>query len=499
MILRSIAAALVLLVSQVALAQNPLTANVPIDIRVEEPVFAGLPIWLDVNVHDICLEANYPMDQSPAWFGVDGATEILKDGRSIPASPFPMPGIALDNPGLASEPCPGSTRVYPEGIHRFPLHLAAALDTPGHYAVRWVIKRSKYIVSLQPRPTLLTQPALLVQSRWVSFTVQPSTAAQREAWLRNILARRPHDNLALKSDFIPSVVVAWHDPRVTRSLSDLVCLHDEYLSQLAMGSLVHPVGPSGIAYFTRLMTGDCLTPAAKDFFDWHSKEFEPRRTALIQAIVGHFRDPTPKVKAVIDALSWSRPKGAPDEAQRAVDGLVLAEGPKIISGPDDDAKNVWLNYVSSAFLTSQVLPLIRVQASQTGDISRYALGILCAQPSGDEFGLFAQAADNILLGPAYGQNLDIPSACIRRYGTRLIPLLRMIMTQAAGWHARDTAAQQLDELNQPDGTAALIEALNSKRDYEPGFVANDLRRQRNNRSFIDSKSALTYFTKKTGG
>jgi hypothetical protein len=448
------------------LAHSPLHAAptpVPVDIAIEQPVYAGLPVWLDVNVHDACLEARYPASENPSLFDAGGSTvETLKDGRPAPASAYPIGAIQITEP-ISAGPCPGSQPEGSASVHRFPLHLAADLTTPGRYAVRWLVRRR-----------LSATPTVFGQSHWLTFTVLPSMSAQREAWLEAVLAHRPTTRTAVQSVYVPSLLAAWRDPRVTRALLDLLCSPDNGIGRAGWGALERGIGPDGAAYTARKIEAGCVTPAVAQFLSMHQAEFGSARRPLLAALAAHLHPPDAHAAAALRTMQWLRPAASNDDLSKSLDAEMAGIGPAVVATADENLKDVWIEYEWRRPLSLPVRQVLLSLAGQPGDVATAAVGALCGNADPADLFPIAQLATRASLSPEDSRFQEAPGDCLRGYGARSIPLLRAILAASSFWGTRDNAAIALDSLDQPDGTAAVIAALASPREAEPGYVISDI-------------------------
>jgi len=121
-----------------------------IEMSVEQPAFTGMPIWVDVTVHDACLNTIYAGDFAAAQNG-SGPFHAHPEITPYPGSPEAGPGMSgylapsplvppppqhrypgFNSGELPHHPCPEVYDNKPDLPQRFPLHIAAAFPSPRH-------------------------------------------------------------------------------------------------------------------------------------------------------------------------------------------------------------------------------------------------------------------------------------------------------------------------------------------------------------------------------
>jgi hypothetical protein len=447
-----------ILAASLATAQAQQATGPRIDLRIEPPAYAGMPIWLDVDVDDGCLEARYS-GAPPGFFGIRGdRAEVTFGGHKAPPARFPPAPIAWIGPAPPRRACPGSHPVGPASQHRFPLHLVASFDRPGAYAVRWVVPG---------------EVGIAAQSAWLPFTVQALPRTQREAWLKGMLLYPPADP-ALLAEYISSLLVAWPDPRITRMLLNLLCAPDIRTNRIASGALTNKIGHDGDAYLLTLVTNGCLTPAVVSFLSWHSPGNERQREQLLRAAAAHLQATArPSVVTALTAMYWLRPRRAVDDPRlRAwADQQVLRLAPSVVADNDDAAKQALVNYLGSAPISATVREMLHTLADQQGSAAMSALSAIASL--GDPADLPWLTA-GLAQPTTRDTDGNILGGVAKVFGKRSIPLLRAVMSRTSVWTIRDHAAIELARFGETDGIQGVIDALRSSREAEPGYVISDL-------------------------
>jgi hypothetical protein len=134
--------------------------------------------------------------------------------------PFPPPMIGNRMVGLPHEPAA-------KYLNRAPLHLDYTFDRPGTYEVRYTEMR------FDPRTR---KESLYQQSEWTVIEIQPSTPAQRAAWLAKLAAAMPSDPVELMADSLPSLL-AVRDEVALRVLGRYLDSPDQVLRTYARYAL----------------------------------------------------------------------------------------------------------------------------------------------------------------------------------------------------------------------------------------------------------------------
>jgi len=173
-------------------------------ITIEKPVYANEPIWLRA-LNGPIENVRYPFNSFIGDFGCNNL-EVRHDGVLLTPHTIPFTAIQRIGPVCGSSAPAGS----PQG--RLPLHILYPLTQPGTYSVRWTIEYPDFAHG--PSPGL--RP--IAESQWLTFTVLPATAKQREEWVSHLLANPPKDPGQVAGDFLPSLVADAPDGRVLRVL-----------------------------------------------------------------------------------------------------------------------------------------------------------------------------------------------------------------------------------------------------------------------------------------
>ena len=187
-------------------------------LSLADPAFTGMPVWICVEMPVGRGVLRYP-HWTPPWDIAPGRFEVRFAGRDLaipPQLPFPSPIPGNRMVGLPHEPAA-------KYLHRAPLHLVYAFDQPGTYEVRYTETR------FDPRTR---KESLYQQSEWTRIEIQPSTAAQRAAWLAKLAASAPSDLVELMADYLPSLL-AVRDETVLRILARYLDSPDQVLRMYA--------------------------------------------------------------------------------------------------------------------------------------------------------------------------------------------------------------------------------------------------------------------------
>lgn len=448
-----------------------------ITLRVEEPARVGMPVWLFVDIEDACLAARYPMSTSPGIFDPLTSVEVRHNGVDARLAEQWQAWAGGSFEGPRSGPCPGTVPTDPDSRHRFPLHLLFAFDEPGEYSVRWTI-------SDFPRPDTdysRGEPLPpLVQSDWFTFEVAPSTPSQRELWLKAALAARPADPDAVVSDYIPSLLAAWQDARVAHALLDLACSQEPKIVRTAEASLGFPFDQAARDYALERAEHGCLASVLPALHSLQQTDPDlPRvRKMLVEAAVRHLDpgDDAATAEALGILSTMLHPPAGPDpdpalleQTDRRVASLVPALLPR-----HGAASQALLLYFWRKPLTPEAHRIVWQITEQPG--TARGQGLIILADLGDPADL--PRLTTMLSGEsADGDGYDLFSGLERvqeKFGAEAIPLLQKVMAESPYWTVRDVAAIQLARLGDRPGTEFLMQALQSKREAEPGFILSDL-------------------------
>jgi len=449
-----------------------------ITLHVEQPAIAGLPIWLDVAADDPCIGVHYHGDLDGTVRG--GHADIMAPGQK-PAAPG-FKAISYPHRGLERYPaeCP-SDSPPDRGTQRMPLHLIANLRQPGQYAVRWIVPTTEKLGAIAPTP-------------WVTFTVQPSTAARRESWFSATLAHIPTDNDTLAQTYLPGLLAAAGDPRVTRRLLDLLCLPDRAGSRFVFQALPPGLTPDAQSYLARLIAQGCLGDGLTVYLNtsiamgqMHGGFPEPQRRRLLKAILTAL--PHASGAGLAHAITMmfslkggriSPPSAAhPDILANAVDAAVLRMVPTILASNDkpgnsaDQPKWALIEYVSGARDIPASGAVLRSLAAQNDPAAGYALAKMLY--SGDPANLaflrerLSSPVPDFTFPDPTDSFKDIP----QRFGAPGTALLHALL-QAASPHVRATAAVALASAGDHDGINAVLTTLRADRAPDTAQIINRL-------------------------
>jgi len=152
-------------------------------VSLAEPAYAGMPLWLRVEMPWGVGRLRYPFHTEP-WDLGPGWVEMRFEGRELPPLPLPTVGPMPDMGSVALLEEPTERQ-----LDRIPLHLLYPLHQPGRYEVRYV--------------ELLWKKR---KSEWTEIEIKPSTAAQRTDWFEELTQGPPEDVASLVADYLPNVL-----------------------------------------------------------------------------------------------------------------------------------------------------------------------------------------------------------------------------------------------------------------------------------------------------
>lgn len=178
-------------------------------LAIKEPAYAGMPIWINVELPYPYLVA-YPCGIDPWDFRgptVNGPSdpneykiEVRRNGVPLAQSPRPVSVAQWRGP---NGECIGGLGAGFSPLSRLPLHLAYRLDTPGLYSVRLTGFQGANVV---------------VQSSWMDFELKLAPQSVRFEWLRSMQEKIKSANTSeLMRDIVPSLLAS-PDEDVVRTL-----------------------------------------------------------------------------------------------------------------------------------------------------------------------------------------------------------------------------------------------------------------------------------------
>jgi hypothetical protein len=440
-----------------------------ITLRVEQPAYAGMPVWLDVDVDTPCIGVHYSGD--PGGYAEGGRAEVAEPGQadSEPGfKPYNAPhGSLLKMAGACTD---GGVRAS-QGTSRIPLHLVADLRAPGPYAVRW-----------QAQTT--TRLGAVAATAWLPFTIRPSTPARRQAWLRQILGHPPADVDALTDTYLPALLAAADDPGVTRRLLDLTCSTDRRVGFSTERMFGPGLSQDGQLYLASLIRKGCLSEGLESYVNrsagpafgafWGGMP-EPQRRLMLEATIAAL--PRARGMDLAHALSiMSQLKAGHDDAlATAANAAVLRAVPGILAqggqgaGATGQPEEALMTYFDGADRTPATDAVLKAVARQPGAAAGHAILRLIDRhdPAYIPFlhDLFMGYADEVDALPdthgAAGPTREF-DAIPKLFGAPGTALLRSLL-HAPSVRVRAAASVALAKIGDQHGMGALIAALQSDR------------------------------------
>ena len=175
----------------------PLTMKVgpqKITVSMDQPAYAGMPIWLRVE-----LPFQYGTIRYPYFFGLAGfgcnEVEVRRNGESLPFIPGSR---GLGSPGTFVGNICGSFGPSSHVTGRLTLHIMYDLSTPGKYEVRFTMRSEPFGV--------LSPTGFKARSEWTTFEVLPSEPNRRAKWLDSLREHPPVDSGEWLTDTLPGLL-----------------------------------------------------------------------------------------------------------------------------------------------------------------------------------------------------------------------------------------------------------------------------------------------------
>jgi len=416
-------------------------------IRVDAPVFVGMPIWIYADLTGP-LVVRYPFDGDPHYFG-SNQLELKRGGQPLKPIAGEFHGGLVGIVAGSAAP-PGS----PQG--RLPLHLGFSIDKPGRYSVRWTVQGGM-------------SKETLAQSDWLDFDVRAANPAARETWLRTLLASPSADDGAYVGDHLPSLLAADDDPRVVRTLLDVTHLPEGIVSSYALGGLrtvpAEVVVPLTLEHLRRRGPSSGLAY----FMSWHAPWFRDYREEILGIASQSLKSADDGV--VVGALHAIRfaghfdlPRTAPavrdaHAALAAAAPALMARGPQVVHTMASTLAG--LKDVGARTALWQLVeqrPEAREQALLTLSGIRDPRDL----PRIADFLIRPGESD-----PLGSQLAGVVSAVMTQYGDAAIPFVERAMAESPYAFVQMESADQLVQKGRASGFRFALDAIQSKRFYRP--------------------------------
>ena len=440
-----------------ARAQTPTVQK--FQIRVPDPAFTGLPIWIYSEL-TFPLETRYPYGEDPENFGPN-RLELKRENHLIAPVPF-KPWVA--GGGLVD----GSIAPPTSPKNRLPLHLQYALDKPGVYSLRWTVVRHEF---QQGRMI----EVVVAQSDWFDFEVHQSTSEQRRDWLKNYLSQLPKDAGEFVGDYLPSLLAIAPDPQVLRTVLEQMYSAETLIPGCALASLrffpegdirsqvldmLHLRGPNeGLAYV----------------MSWHASWFQDRKEDIVRTVLPylHSREDW-QVAATLKSLvflvhlgnfHWPQDSQIPAQSDQAV----LAAAPELI-GRSPGVSQLLAEYLGGIKSHSARELLWQVAerpepAHEQALIALTWIGDAQDLPRLSELLIKPGDADN------YGRDLaSLPYSLVRAYGDTAVPYLERAVSDSPYVFVRTQSAEELVLRGRPVGFRFFLDAVEKDRFYKRELV-----------------------------
>ncbi len=438
-------------------------AALHIEARVEQPAYAGMPVWLDVVADEPCIEAVYQGDLS--GYASGGQAQVTADGKPAQAGFRPTSYIRSEiifPPGT----CPSVKRYLKGGTHRIPLHLIADLREPGTYAVRWIVPKTTQFGAVKP-------------TEWLQFTVASADPVRRESWLTGLLRRTPKDPETVRDDYVPSLLAAWPDPRAERRVLELMCSDDVTVTSSADDAF-HPALPADAQmYLAQLVSHGCLSQGLVTYVN-HSVGVgrdgvmpEGQRvtllTAAVKALPAAHGDYLAHAIEVVSLLK----NGSPSIPSPAADAAVLRKAPEILAATEgeksatDDPKWLLINYLGGRNPVPGGHAVLKALAAQNDDAAAAAVGRLLELGDPADIPFLRDRMMRAFPDDLESQTLQRDFETMRmRFGPAATGLMENL-TRAKMPRVAVAASLTLDSEGDRFGTSAVLDALrNGRHDKE---------------------------------
>jgi hypothetical protein len=442
-------------------------------LRVEQPAYTSLPIWLHVITSDSCLE-NAGAPASPGaffnlylWMRPDGP-EVTRNGTKLSRTPFIDPTTAtyhyFNNP---HGPCGYGAPQTGEHDHRFALAGAYTFDQPGHYRVRWITK-----FGFGPREPGMT-------SDWFDFAVMASTPSQRDAWragLLKTLAGGVVSDDELIANTIPSLVTDWRNPNAADVLLDIACTYSLPVRNAATTALAWTLSGENARHFADLVKDKSCHLGegnqARNFVERHAHEFAVVRPVLLRGLTRQLDKPEwqpYEAGTILDMMAAIRgpaaENGRNEGADESADETVLRLSPRIMAPHDAPGANstqidtgALVAYLSSHTPSLAEHDLLRKTANSPVDVLPGFDALMALHDPSDLPYLGTAIAG--VSGMVWGNYITAIDTLVETYDRRTIPMLRTIALHANLYPYSLRASYHLLMFGDPAGVAAIDSVRN---------------------------------------
>lgn len=318
----------------------------PFLISVDQPAFIGEPIWAN--------EKTRPTQYSYVG-GECNRLEILYEGKPVP--PWPVKPVFVGGSGSTSWPvsfdldCNRSALYNPSPGKRIPLHIWSHIQQPGRYAVRWNYEWPEF----QGNKVITKR----VSSEWITFTVQPPRAEDRERWLRSLLAHPDQSSVDLLSNYIPSLVAAVPDERALRAIAAKLYSFDQAAAMAAEAMAFFPEDHVRTAIY-ELIQKQGPTDFLAHLVSWNSLGLDDdanQRAQMTRNCFNYLRSPdSEKVAAAIEMILYNVHGKNPKPTD-----------PKLVAQADDEVMNAAADIAGTGWEDPQRELILYMRCIKTPD------------------------------------------------------------------------------------------------------------------------------------
>ena len=423
-------------------------------IAIDQPVYTGQAVWVRA-VEGSRRDIRYPFHAIAGDVGCN-RLEVKRDGVLL--TPQPQKGY-----GNWSGPLCGSAAPKGSPQNRLPLHILYPLTTAGTYSIRW------------------TQTALgpQGQSDWLTFKVLESTFAQREAWIKDLLANPPQDDGQLAGDFLPSLIAAAPDPRALDALVKYLYSSNAIVSGIAASALEYFPQPQVLRAVADSLTTHGPSDELAYFASLHKGWTSDDENRIVHATIPYLRPsestlpaekplpsyaPTPTSGALklLRFIFYTQNQAWPSnpDLMSYADEQILDAAPVIIAHANMQAVQELAESLGTMPYSPRAHDFLLQIAQRPDNAATQARIDLTSHPQPDD--LARLAAVLIAPGDADPRGTDltsVPDSLINAYGDKALPYLERAVADSPYVWVRVESAQQLALRNRPIGFQFLLDQL----------------------------------------
>ena len=446
-------------------------------ITFEGLAYVNMPIWAHISGSVEQDNLRYPFGYEP-WFWWGHDFEVTRDGQPVPRMQH-----AGEYPQMFGGAVGGSCAPPTSPRDRLPLHLFYRFDQPGIYMVRYTYSA----------PDFSHKSKVTQTSEWTPLEVKPLTPGQREAWLKEQIAKAPNDDAGMMvGDYLPSLL-ACPDDKVLPALLDALNNPSELVQSCALKGLhYYPDDVRGRAVMRVIKEKGPTKPLVWEL--WAKSSFHPQVRQLVDSIIPYLRSNSAvHAGAAVQAIylmRWSPPSLPPD-LRAKMNKAVWAAAPHILALKDPEALRPLVQFVGAEKSDRSRQLLWKLSSDQS--VRQEALSCLC---------WIGDIRDLPKLGPlllSYEKDesavTSLPHDLMEAFGEKATPYLLKGLQDSPNRSVRIRCAKELAHVNRVEAfyfyrdelAGNSPEKLQLMLNLRDRFMENQNATEEQTRAFVDAK------------